>query len=98
MNRYKDIDILKNENGKRYRSTVKYPMIDKKSNDIYIIGRQGDRLDSLAYKYYDNSRLWWIIARANGISKGDLSVPIGAQIRIPKDPIAIVKEYNNLNS
>ena len=98
MNRYKDIDILKNENGKRYRSTVKYPMIDKKSNDIYIIGRQGDRLDSLAYKYYDNSRLWWIIARANGIGKCDLSVPIGAQIRIPKDPIAIVKEYNNLNS
>ena len=98
MNRYKDIDILKNENGKRYRSTVKYPMIDKKSNDIYIIGRQGDRLDSLAYKYYDNSRLWWIIARANGIGKGDLSVPIGTQIRIPQDPIAIVKEYNNLNS
>ena len=98
MNRYKDIDILKNENGKRYRSTVKYPMIDKKSNDIYIIGRQGDRLDSLAYKYYDNSRLWWIIARANGIGKGDLSVPIGTQIRIPKDPISIVKEYNNLNS
>ncbi len=98
MNRYKDIDILKNENGKRYRSTVKYPMIDKKSNDIYIIGRQGDRLDSLAYKYYTNSRLWWIIARANGIGKGDLSVPIGTQIRIPKDPITIVKEYNNLNS
>jgi len=98
MNRYKDIDILKNENGKRYRSTVKYPMIDKKSNDIYIIGRQGDRLDSLAYKYYTNSRLWWIIARANGIGKGDLSVPIGAQIRIPKDPISIVNEYNNLNS
>lgn len=98
MNRYKDIDILKNENGKRYRSTVRYPMIDKKSNDIYIIGRQGDRLDSLAYKYYTNSRLWWIIARANGIGKGDLSVPIGTQIRIPKDPISIVKEYNNLNS
>jgi len=98
MNRYKDIDILKNENGKRYRSTVKYPMIDKKSNDIYIIGRQGDRLDSLAYKYYTNSRLWWIIARANGIGKGDLSVPIGTQIRIPQDPISIVKEYNNLNS
>ena len=98
MNRYKNIDILKNENGKRYQSTVKYPMIDKKSSDIYIIGRQGDRLDSLAYKYYTNSRLWWIIARANGIGKGDLSVPIGTQIRIPKDPISIVKEYNNLNS
>ena len=97
MNRYKDIDILKNENGKRYRSTVKYPMIDKKSNDIYIIGRQGDRLDSLAYKYYDNSRLWWIIARANNIGKGDLTVPIGTQIRIPKDYISIVDEYNSLN-
>ncbi len=97
MNRYKDIDILKNENGKRYRSTVKYPMIDKKSNDIYIIGSQHDRIDNLAYKYYGDSRLWWIIARANNIGKGDLTVPIGTQIRIPKDYISIVKEYNSLN-
>ena len=97
MNRYKDIDILKNENGKRYRSTVKYPMIDKKSNDIYIIGRQGDRLDSLAYKYYDNSRLWWIIARANNIGKGSLSIQYGLQLRIPQNQFDIIEKYKEIN-
>jgi phage tail protein X len=98
MNRYENIAILKTEVGKRYTKTVKYPVIEKKANDIYIVGIQGDRLDNLAYKYYTDSRLWWIIARANNLGKGDLTVPIGKQIRIPKDYLSIVKEYNNLNS
>jgi len=98
MNRYENITIVKTEEGKRYQKSVQYPLIERKTNDIYIIGARHDRLDNLAYTYYNNSRLWWIIARANNIGKGNLSVPIGAQIRIPKDPISIVKEYNNLNS
>jgi hypothetical protein len=42
--------------------------------------------------------LWWIIARANNIGKGDLTVPIGTQIRIPSDYISIIDTYKNLNS
>jgi hypothetical protein len=98
MNRYKDITIVKTDDGKRYRSTVKYPVINKKSTDIYIVGSQHDRLDNLAYKYYEDARLWWIIARANNLGKGTLTVPIGTQIRIPKEYILIVNEYNSLNS
>jgi len=98
MNRYENIKIVKTEEGKRYRKSVQYPLIERKTDDIYIIGARHDRLDTLAYTYYTNSRLWWIIARANNIGKGNLTVPIGTQIRIPKDPISIVKEYNNLNS
>jgi hypothetical protein len=97
MNRYKDITIVKTDDGKRYRSTVKYPVINKKSTDIYIVGSQHDRLDNLAYKYYEDARLWWIIARANNLGKGTLTVPIGTQIRIPRDYISIVDEYNSLN-
>lgn len=97
MNRYDNIQILKTENGKRYRKTVQYPIIEKKSNDIYIVGAQHDRLDNLAFKYYGDAQLWWIIARANNIGKGNLTVPIGKQIRIPYDYLSIVTEYNNLN-
>ena len=97
MSRYKDITIVKTDDGKRYRSTVKYPVINKKSTDIYIVGSQHDRLDNLAYKYYEDARLWWIIARANNLGKGTLTVPIGTQIRIPRDYISIVDEYNSLN-
>jgi hypothetical protein len=97
MNRYEKISILKTEEGKRYKKTIKYPLMERSIDDIYIIGMQGDRLDNLAYKYYNDANLWWIIARANNIGKGSLSVPISAQIRIPSDFISIVTEYNELN-
>jgi|SRR5210317_1545772 len=97
MNRYENIAILKTEKGKRYKKTIEYPIIEKSSDDIYIVGIQGDRLDNLANKYYLDSRLWWIIARANNLGKGDLSVPIGTQIRIPRNYITILDEYRKIN-
>jgi nucleoid-associated protein YgaU len=97
MKRYNNIDILKNKNGNRYFKTVKYPIIEKSTRDLYIVGKQGDRLDNLAHVYYKDTTLWWIIARANNIGKGDLTVPIGKQIRIPLNFNSIVQEYRALN-
>jgi hypothetical protein len=96
-NRYENIEILKTETGKRYKKTIVYPKMTKTVDDRYIIAIQGDRLDNLAFKYYGDARLWWILARANYLGKGDLSVPIGKQIRIPEDYLGIIDEYNNLN-
>ena len=61
------------------------------------MGQVGDRLDTLAFKYYQDSSLWWIIARANNIGKGDLTVPIGKQIRIPQNQYEIIDQYKELN-
>tara|TARA_R110001583_G_scaffold162417_1_gene314645 strand:- start:243 stop:539 length:297 start_codon:yes stop_codon:yes gene_type:complete len=97
MSRYDNIQIRKTKNGKRYFKTVKYPVIPKTLNDRYLIGQMGDRLDNLANKYYGDSSLWWIIARANNIGKGDLTVPLGTQIRIPFEFITIVELFNALN-
>ena len=97
MNRYEDITLVKTEEGKRYLKSVQYPKLERKLNDIYIIGARHDRLDNLAFKYYEDARLWWIIARANNIGKGNLTVPIGAQLRIPHDYLEIIKQYNTLN-
>jgi nucleoid-associated protein YgaU len=97
MNRYERIEIERNTNGKRFKKTVKYPEIPADISDIYIIGTVGDRLDNLAHKYYKDARYWWIIARANNIGKGDLTVPIGSQIRIPINFIQIIDNYNQLN-
>ena len=97
MNRYEDITIVKTEEGKRYRKSVQYPLMERKLTDIYIIGARHDRLDNLAFKYYEDARLWWIIARANNIGKGNLTVPIGTQLRIPQDYLEIIKQYNTLN-
>jgi len=97
-NRYEDIEILKTEKGKRYKKTIRYPKMEKTSNDIYIISIQGDRLDNLAFKYFEDARLWWILARANNLGKGDLEVPIGTQLRIPHRFVEIQDEYEKLNN
>ena len=96
MNRYDTINILK-DNGRRFKSTTKLPIIEPQNSDIYIIGQVGDRLDNLAHKYYNRSSYWWIIARANNLGKGDMEVPIGTQLRIPYNYIGIYDEYLELN-
>ncbi len=96
-NRYEDIELLKTELGKRYKKTIRYPKMEKTPEDRYIITIQGDRLDNLAYKYYEDSRLWWILARANYLGKGDMEIPIGTQLRIPNNYIKIYDEYLELN-
>jgi len=98
MQRYSNIEVRKTDTGKRFYKTVKYPEIRKNITDIYIVGQVGDRLDLLANKYYGDVTLWWIIARANNLGKGDLVVPLGKQIRIPTDISNIVDSYRNLNS
>ena len=96
-NRYQNIELLRTELGKRYKNTIRYPKMAKESKDMYIISIQGDRLDNLAFKYYEDARLWWILARANNLGKGDMEVPIGTQLRIPYNYIGIYDEYLELN-
>jgi len=68
---------------KRFETTT-YPTFPRKETDIYIITRKLERLDLLAEKYYDDARYWWVIARANNLGKGTLTIPAGQQIRIPQ--------------
>ena len=98
MNRYDKIELQKDKDGRRFRKTTLLPVIEPELDDIYIIGQVGDRLDNLAFKYYKDSSLWWIIARANGIGNGDFVVPIGKQIRIPAYQFDIIDEYSELNN
>ena len=44
---------------------------------------EGDRLDQLSYKYYNDASYWWVIAAASRIGWG-LQVPPGTLILIPK--------------
>lgn len=53
------------------------------SNDTYIETITPERLDTLAYQFYNDVSLWWVIAAANGIGKGTIRVPIGTTLRIP---------------
>ena len=64
-------------------TTSRYYKYPRQNTDKYIIARPGDRLDLLAREFYQEQKYWWIIADANNLGKGTLTVPEGRQIRIP---------------
>jgi nucleoid-associated protein YgaU len=68
---------------KRLESYI-IPQVEFSADDVYIYARQGDRLDNLAYRYYNDQSLWWVIAKANNIGKGTWFVNPGILLRIPK--------------
>jgi phage tail protein X len=94
----RNVNIKKRWDGKRYFGTRLYPIIPVTSSDIYVVTNETDTLDNLAFKYYKNPSLWWIIAQANNIGKGKLSVPAGLQLRIPTNVTTILNNYTALNS
>ncbi len=77
-----------------FRSKI-YPNIPKKDSDIYIVTQGGDRLDTLAYQFYNDSSLWWIIATANNIHGADFALDDGTILRVPKDYISILNKVRD---
>jgi hypothetical protein len=69
---------------KPLRQTTTYIEIPVSSTDIYVYTTVGDRYDALAYQYYKDSSLWYIIALANPSQNfNSLTPEVGVQIRIP---------------
>ena len=61
--------------------TTIYSSIPETDSDIWVITQTGDRLDLLANQYYNDSTLWWYIAKANNLTF--VSLPTGISLRIP---------------
>jgi len=99
MERYNNTDILTTEYTNRpYYKGKFYPNVPLSESDVYVITTVGDRLDNLAYSYYRDSTLWWIIAMANNnITKGALFLEPGTQLRIPTDINIILNQYKQFN-
>ena len=100
MNRYENSIILKTPNTNRpYFKGKYYPNIPLSDTDVYVITTVGDRLDSLAFSYYRDVTLWWIISVANNnITKGALYPVPGTQLRIPTDISNVIQLYNRFNT
>ena len=97
--RYDNAVVLKTEYTNRpYFKGKVYPNIPLSESDVYVITNAGDRLDNLAYSYYKDSTLWWVIAMANNnITRGALYPTPGTQLRIPTDLSNVLKLYEQLN-
>lgn len=98
MNRYiqSDNNVFSRYDGRRVFRTTRYPKIPVSLNDLYIVASETDYLDSLAYKFYKDSTLWWVIAQANNI-KATLKAPTGIQIRIPRNIEQIITAFRKAN-
>lgn len=99
MNRYDNSTILTTPYVNRpYYKGKFYPNVPLSENDVYIITTVGDRLDSLAYTYYNDASLWWVISMANNnITKGALFPIPGTQLRIPTNINVILELYDQFN-
>ena len=107
MNRYQPIPIIKVDNKSCYQTT-NYPEVPLSDNDVYVYAVQGDRFDTLAFQYYGDQSLWWIISIANTAVAGtslpsdlpqdSLIIPEGSQIRIPANYSNVLNSYKQLNN
>lgn len=98
MDRYTNIPIKKSPDGKQMYKTVRYPEVPRSVEDTYIYTTIGDRFDTLAQEYYEDSSLWWIISIANStLTQNSLTPELGSQIRIPSNIAPILAEYEVIN-
>lgn len=99
---YNNIKINTIPQGPSYYVNAVYPEIEPSSEDTYLITSYEDRLDLLAYDYYGDERLWWVISRANpDVTRRDsFFIKSGVQIRIPDPSIIdfLLLEFNKINA
>jgi len=95
--RYKNSKIKKDKNGKRYYKPTIVPNIPIKDSDVFVYPRYGDRFDTIAHRYYGDSNLWWIIAKANEIGNGKIAPNPEEKLRIPTEIDDILESIDNLN-
>ena len=97
MKRYATTRQKIDKSGIRVYSTTYYPEIRISDGDSFMYPIEGERLDNLANKYYGDTTLWWIIAKANGL-KCKPALSSDEIIRIPGNISSIIEKFQNLNS
>jgi hypothetical protein len=97
--RYNNSEIKYTLSGKPYYKRKNYPQIPYSDSDVYVITTIGDRLDTIAYSYYNNAELWWVISVANNnITKGSMFPIPGTQLRIPTDVNSVLNLFDTENN
>jgi hypothetical protein len=85
--------------GKQYYKAKQFPIIPPAENDLYVVTVEGDRLDLLAYTYYQDASLWWVISAINNnITLGSLFPVPGTQLRIPTNINNVLNIFNTYNT
>jgi len=97
ISRYTDIEVVKDsKTGVRNYSTIIFSNPPLSAGDVYMISRTGDRLDLLAYRFYGDSTLWWVIGAANNLMNS-FYIPPGTRLRVPSDVGSVIDYIRNIN-
>ena len=96
MKRYSFTKLKRDKSGIISYQTTRYPPIPIQDSDIFVVTKVGDRVDSLAFQYYGDTTLWWIIAKANGIT-GKAAFDNATDLRIPGNVAKIIEDFKKLN-
>ncbi len=59
------------------------PVFPNRADDLSYVVSDGDRLDVLAYRFYGDAVLWWVIAAANEFQLPVSEMFSGRTLRIP---------------
>ena len=81
MSRYINTKVSRKKNKIIAFDTTIYTSVPESNDDVYVVTQEGDRLDMLAYRFYQDPMLWWFIARVNSLKT--MRVPAGLSLRIP---------------
>jgi len=101
--RYQNISIIKNdtgipsESGNLMFAPSYYPDIEAKSDDNYIITGTEDRLDLIAYDFYGDSTLWWVVDMVNRLEGDSMYPTAGVYLRIPRNISELMNSYTKAN-
>jgi hypothetical protein len=94
MARYTNNKTKKTFDGREVFKPKIFPNIPLSDTDVYVMTETGDRLDTLAYEYYEDASLWWIIAAANNIHDAPMGLKDGTILRIPLNYIQIENNFS----
>jgi len=82
--RYNYSVLYRDKRGGDFWGTRQPIRLKRHSSDSYhqVTDADSKRIDLIAWRYYGDVRLWWVIAEVNEI--GDpLEIPVGTRLRIP---------------
>lgn len=65
-------------------NTLDLPEIPIRQGDMQHVVESIDQIDRLAYAYYNNANLWWVIAAANNLEILPTDLKEGMTLRIPE--------------
>jgi hypothetical protein len=95
QSRYRNNGLKKTTDGRLVLQSNIYPNIPPSDDDVFVATETGDRLDTLAHQFYNNSTLWWIIACANNIHNASIGFKEGTILRIPQNYLEILRDFQN---